>query len=433
MDYILPVGYALLLGGLFYRFHPLRSEGYGGWLVAGGYLYKLLLGVALWYIYSAVYTHRETSDIFRFFDDARVMYSALPEDPGAFFRMLTSIHGTGEDLEPYYRTMNNWYKQHNYFLYNDARTLIRVNAFILLFSFGSYHVHTVFMSAFAYLGSLYLVKAFYRFAPQWKMALFAAVLLVPSVAFWSAGVLKEGIFMAGFGMFIYQLLQLMYGRPGWKGMIWLVLSAGLLLLIKVYLFLCLLPGILFLVSGRWLLRNRPLLRFGLVHISWFGFLVAFPTLFPRYHIFYILFKKRLDFIHEAQIWSAGSLVSTPDLQPNAWSFLKQVPFALEMVFLRPFIWEASSTLMLFSSLENLALVLCLLLPVIAFRKPGIREWNVLLFCISFTWYLYVLIGTITPILGSLVRYKIPGIPLLLVAVLILTDKEKLLRRLRIQR
>jgi hypothetical protein len=198
----------------------------------------------------------------------------------------------------------------------------------------------------------------------------------------------------------------------------------------VYLFVCLLPGIVFILAGKLVWKKRPVPLFFLVQGCCIILLLLLPEVFPQWNPFYILYKKRIDFINEAHIWSAGSLVPVPELEPNAWSFVQQIPFALSLVLFRPFPWESHSMLMLFSSLENIFLVLLFLLPVIAFRKPEKKDRPFLLFCISFVLYLYLLIGTTTPILGSLVRYKIPGIPVLLIVVLFFTDHDKLFRRKR---
>lgn len=428
LNYILPVIYALIFGWLFYRYHPLRKSGIQRELVLGGFLYKIMFGVILWMIYSMLYTNHGNLDIFRFYDDARIMYSALPAHPDHFFQMLTGIGGNQQVLDQYYMEMNNWYKQYNYFLYNDARTLIRFNAFIMLFSFGAYHVHTVFMAAFSYLGILYLAKAFFLLTERNRVLIFAASVFVPSVALWSSGVLKEGIFMGAFGFFIYTFFQMMNGPFNRKYMAVFLASIFLLMVIKVYLLICLVPGVVYMVLGKVVLPDKPLLRFVMVQCLLILILVLLPVVFPQYDLFYVLYKKRIDFMNEAMLWNAGSLVSVPELKPTALSFAGQVPFALLMVIFRPYPWEAHSMQMLASSAENILLALLMLLPFMAFRKPDKKVLACILFSLSFVTCLYLLIGTITPVLGSLVRYKVPGIPLLLIVVVLLTDFEKLKRK-----
>ncbi|MBK6543548.1 MAG: hypothetical protein IPG10_20255 [Flavobacteriales bacterium] len=56
--------------------------------------------------------------------------------------------------------MNNWYRQYESNMYNDAHTTIRLNAFLRLFSFGHIHVHTVFACFLSTIGLVALYKAF---------------------------------------------------------------------------------------------------------------------------------------------------------------------------------------------------------------------------------------------------------------------------------
>ena len=67
---------------------------------------------------------------------------------------------------------------------------------------------------------------------------------------------------------------------------------------------------------------------------------------------------------------------------------------------------------------------------IFFIKPfsSIR-WEYVLFCISFTFIQFLIIGETTPILGAIARYKVPALPFLLISFLFLLDKEKLVKRL----
>ena len=59
--------------------------------VAGLFVLKILAGTALWAVYTYIYTDRLTADIFKYFDDSAVLYAALWDQPGDFFRMLFGI------------------------------------------------------------------------------------------------------------------------------------------------------------------------------------------------------------------------------------------------------------------------------------------------------------------------------------------------------
>jgi hypothetical protein len=49
------------------------------------------------------------------------------------------------------------------------------------------------------------------------------------------------------------------------------------------------------------------------------------------------------------------------------------------------------------------------------------------FCLSFILILFVLVGLTTPVLGALVRYKMPALPFIFIAMFLITDVEKVSR------
>ncbi|MFM7022219.1 MAG: hypothetical protein ACKOXB_04520 [Flavobacteriales bacterium] len=59
-----------------------------------------------------------------------------------------------------------------------------------------------------------------------------------------------------------------------------------------------------------------------------------------------------------------------------------------------------------------------------FKKPSAREAAYVFFFLSFTLILYALSGVVTPIIGTLVRYKMPAMAFLLMACFLLWDKGK---------
>ena len=59
--------------------------------IGGLFLVKILAGTALWYVYTYIHTDRATADIYRYFDDGNIMFTALPEHPLDYLRMLTGI------------------------------------------------------------------------------------------------------------------------------------------------------------------------------------------------------------------------------------------------------------------------------------------------------------------------------------------------------
>lgn len=124
---------------------------------------------------------------------------------------------------------------------------------------------------------------------------------------------------------------------------------------------------------------------------------------------------------------AGSVISIPRLKPNVWSFIKNTPNALYNAFFRPHIFEAKNPLMLLSALENL-FILVFALVCLYFRKRTLLNWDIIIFCLSYVFILFALTGLITPILGAIVRYKTPALPFLMIALLLILDKDKLIAK-----
>ena len=88
---------------------------------------------------------RSESDTFRYFDDSKHLHKAITENPTAYLKMLF-VSDDSQELMPYLNGMNNWFPAQRTTLYNDNRTVIRLNAMMRLVSFGNYYTHLLFFS-----------------------------------------------------------------------------------------------------------------------------------------------------------------------------------------------------------------------------------------------------------------------------------------------
>ena len=70
----------------------------------------------------------------------------------------------------------------------------------------------------------------------------------------------------------------------------------------------------------------------------------------------------------------------------------------------------------------------IMLRVLFFKKPSAETKKMVLFCFSFTLFLSAVIGMVTPVLGAIVRYKVPLLPFFVIGFLLLLDKEKLVNK-----
>jgi len=82
----------------------------------------------------------------------------------------------------------------------------------------------------------------------------------------------------------------------------------------------------------------------------------------------------------------------------------------------PMIWNVKSLMLFPLALENLVLIFLLGVLGFNFRRYSLGEVKILFSAIVFCFFLFVVIGITTPVLGSIVRYRVPGVILLLMPV-----------------
>jgi hypothetical protein len=124
----------------------------------------------------------------------------------------------------------------------------------------------------------------------------------------------------------------------------------------------------------------------------------------------------------AEQYNAGSKIQIPILENSMKSFILNTPQALINSFLRPFIWEAHNPLAILAAIENVLVIAYITLLIFFFKKVQLNNW--ILFSFSFSTSLLILIGLTTPVLGAIVRYKIPALPFVIFAIFSFFNFEK---------
>ncbi|TND02079.1 MAG: hypothetical protein FD123_4123 [Bacteroidetes bacterium] len=495
MGILVSLFYVLLFLLLIRRLRFFQLEGLGKWTPALFFLLKLAAGMAVWAVYTYYYPDASTADIFKYFDDSKIMHDALYESPGDFFRMLFSVgNDTPHFDQLYYQKMNHWYREFDSNLYNDSHTIIRFNAFVRIFSFGYYHVHTVFMCFLSFAGLCALYKTLYPYVREWKYLPAIFIFLFPSVVFWGSGVLKEGLLFFGLGFLFRHFFGWLNDRRRIR-LLWIALLLLLLFVTKFYIVVSLVPALLgILWTFRETSKSRVLMKFSLVLVLYITAGIFTDKIFPGYNPFEVLAIKQRDFLNLARggtyllsdstvafvapenhdcvltdtvtkktrikagcdfyYWRvsdftdtifvknstdsaqysimtdyprAGSLMKVERLEPTIGSIAKNTPPAIWNSLVRPYPWEAKSAMLVLPALESLLILLLLVFFLSAFRIR-LPNLQLALCCLVFVFLLFAITGLTTPVIGALVRYRIPGIPLLLLALLLLSDREKITGR-----
>ena len=422
------IGVLLMLSVLVFfllilRWRPLQIKGLSPWWMLSLFALKLMAAMAVWYIYSSVLDiPREEADLFKYYDDGEVMASSFEVAPSLFIDLFLD-RADGPMAEAYLHGMSNWERSYELIQMNDKRTMIRLHALMHLLSRGHFLWHAFMFNVLAFLGLILLFKGLSgltRMEP-WTFILF---ILPPSLLFWGSAPLKEALVLLPMGVLLFAIKDLDTKGPNF---LFMIIGIGMAASIKPYVSLALLPGILFLLSGRYW-SAAPQWRFLAIHL---GMLLALflSQWIPSLDVVSILSWKQKDFIGMAESVDAGSLIQIPRFN-DFLTFIKAWPGAIWRTYFRPGVWEIRSALDGMSALEN-SLYLLLLVNSMSFRKRDI-DWRILLFCLSFLAGMGILIGTVTPVLGASVRYRAPALPFLLILFYLVLDTSYLGRFFQIK-
>jgi len=258
---------------------------------------------------------------------------------------------------------------------------------------------------------------------RWPVAISA--LFVPSFVFWSSGMIKEAVVVAGLGWSFFGLHLWIRESRSTSG--WALMMAGAIpmVLIKPYI---LFP--LVLAAGSWYYWSRSLKR-GRVHIRPAYFMVAamlglggvvvLGQYFPEYAL--DNFTARTSDLQ--QLGRRGG--SSYELRGGAPTTLigqfAYAPAALLTALFRPFPFEVHNVPTLVNAVETAVLTL-LFLRILFTRRLGkvrrrIADNPFLVFCVVFVITFGIAVGLASSNLGTLSRYRSPLLPFFIVLLVVL--------------
>ncbi len=315
-------------------------------------------------------------------------------------------------------------------------SMLAISGFIVFAVGNSLHAACAVIAMGAFFGTLAIYSVFRaNFPPIYRTRLLIATLFVPSVVFWSSGLLKEAAAMCGLGAMVWGGHAIVQLRKRGRGSIALVLGVVLVGLVKAYILIAFFvaAGIWYYwqaaaVSGRAMhLRLRPI-HFVLGTVVAVVFTLGLGKLYPRYDIT-SLGEQFATEQHLGEEVVGGSSYSVGD--PSKRSLGAQLafaPLALATSLFRPAIVEARNPQMAINGLEMLAFTLLVLGTIIRLRLVG--TWRAMLrspplmFCLVFVTVLALGVGLSTTNLGTLSRYRMPLMPFYAVMLAVLFPMGK---------
>lgn len=293
MQIIIAILFASALVWLIAYWKLFKNKRFSSTTFCGLFLLKLFFGLCFYLVYTAYYTDLQTSDMHKYYNDAIKIYELTKDNPRAYFSILTGLE-INNNNETITQQLSSWYQEESASVINDSRMIIRFNLMMLPFSKGNIYLHLVIMVFLSFFGLYLIYVVFEKYFIGKEIYLLISCFGIPSVMFWSSGIMKEGLLIFFFGILVYTLIKAqknLYLRV-------LILTGSMagLFFSKFYVALSLIPSLIFLIISKIFIKISPLRQFILTCMIVVICAIAFNTIFNNLPL-QKLSKKQNDFIN----------------------------------------------------------------------------------------------------------------------------------------
>ncbi len=386
------------------------------------FLLKVAAGICLTLIYTFYYTDPTKADIYRYFNDSKIISQVLFQNARCWLKIMSGFGAYDKDAFSY--LVHTQYFSHTS---ADAATdntfIIRLNVLLNYLSLSNIFINTLFFNFFCFIGLTGLFKSLLKYFRTTPHLLCIPIYLLPSVVFWSSGLLKESLLFTCLGLGIYLLTSFNKILPRIVSLAFILL----LLFIKPVVFLCLITaGGIYLTLQLFLIEETSFSkrRTGAVVIC-FWLIAVYVLAFKSSSLCEKIIDKRNEFTSLALQENTGSLIDTQILSSNCSSLISVLPSAFVNSILRPFIWEKNNAFKFLFAFEDFAfLVLLLYLLIRYFKLPEKEKLLPAVFFLTFSLLNYLIIGLTVPVTGAIVHYRVIASPFLLLGLLWFISLEK---------
>lgn len=396
-----------------------------------GLAVKILGAISLAMIYVFYY---KGGDTLGYYHDGMCWNRLLVENPSALFKVFK----TGTNIDNYFYFSSStglpiYYKA------TDTVNVVRLSFLATLLGAQSFLVASILFAVASFGGIWKMYRVFVMEFPHLYKQMAIAFLFIPSVVFWGSGLLKDTITLSCVGYFFSSFYVMFIKKKKLlSNLISLLISSMLILSIKPYIFIALLPGVLM-----WLVNNHiSRIQGSFVRVTTTPVFILISSVFA--YVFLILLSSQLgqytldNLLEKAVIsqidlkadYYKGNSFDIGELEPTVGSLLSHSHRAIEASLFRPYIWEANNLVMFLSGAEGLWFLFFTLRILFKTRIVGIFPYfvkhHLLTFSLTFSLFFAFAVGVSTSNFGSLVRYRIPILPFYIASLYIINYylKEK---------
>ena len=391
--YLLFAGYLCLFAWLLTRLNFFKKSGLSNPQLAILFLLKVMAGIFYGWIGIYYGQFAYMYDTWGYHELSVVEYKLLFNDPGEYFSNL--FHSGYENK------YGNFFAS-EYSWWNDLKSnmFIKFLSLINVFSFGNYYVNVIFYAFITFTGPVAIYRVFTDVFPGKKIHVLLATFLIPSFAYWTSGIHKDGLVFMALSLIIYHVyFSLKENKLRLSRVFPLFISFIIILSFRNFLLVILVPSLF-----AWIVSYKYQKRTALIFIG--TYLISGILFFTLRYI-----SPALDFpqaVVEKQkafkTLQGNSGFSFPELKPGPGSFIINTPRAIASTTLRPHPGDVKHILSMAAASET-AFLLFLFFLFLIWRTNGIRSAAFIWFCIFFSFSFLLLLGFTVNFLGAIVRYR----------------------------
>jgi hypothetical protein len=395
-----------------------------------GLMLKIGGGIFLVLIYTVYYDGGDTTS---YFESALVLDRLRAINFEAYLEIMAN--NLNEQTYSYFTSETAWPL---YFFDKQSFTVVRAANIVNYVGLDSYLLTTVVLAAITYNGIWRLFLLFTELYPKYTRQLAFSILYVPSVLFWGSGILKDTLTLMGACWFTFSFYKVFIKREQMLvNAVTMTLCALLILQMKPYIFIALVPGALIWFSFDKIQSiQSPIIKFfiaPLIIATIMGIgslaLSSISDSFGQYSSIDKIVDKAIVTQKDLKMeYNQGNTFDIGTFDGSAGSIGRKFPLATFAGLFFPQLWQVKNPVMLLAAIENtflLVLTLILLFRLGPFQVyKQVSKEPLLIFSIVFSVFFAFSVGLTTSNFGALVRYKIPAVPFYLSAILILYQRSK---------
>ena len=369
---------------------------------------RLGAGICLGLLYTFYYP---VADTFAYFIDGSKLSALARTDLRSYLQLVFFNDG----LEAAGLTM----------LEPRAVFLTKITSVFNVITLDNYWAISLYYSAISFLGAWYVVMVIRRNIPSVSFAATLAFLFLPSLVFWSSGLLKESLAMAAFFCLSAAFLKVWFRNSiVWWEIVLAVFAFWVFWNLKYYYAGVFLAIAITSIFFQKFIQPRIQLSAAMEAVVWVAILILPVVLVTFLHPNFNLDRLSTVIVSNNKAYNMlsdpGDFVRFQSLSAEPVSLLRNAPWALLSGLFRPFLWETSSILQFLQGMEN-ALLLSFFVGVLSRLKTYVYSPHRLLILsiIAFVVITAVFITMSAPNFGTLSRYRVGYISFF--AFLILCD------------